>query len=93
MLLNDKSNNSYCPNLDYKARQFLDFYDLDSDNFDSEQQKLAPTLDRIPKRKYPENIINDDVAQYKFQGMIQDKGTKNVPNKLFDKLEVLIKKV
>ena len=39
------------------------------------------------KRKYLENIIPDDVSQYKFfQGMIQDKGTKNVLNKLFDKL-------
>ena len=34
-----------------------------------------------------ENIIPDDVSQYKFfQGMIQDKGTKNSLTKLFDKL-------
>ena len=39
------------------------------------------------KRKYLENIIPDDVSQYKFyQGMIQDRGTKNVLNKLFDNL-------
>ena len=29
------------PNLDYKADQFRDFYELESDNFDAEQQKLA----------------------------------------------------
>ena len=85
--LADKPQQELLPNLDYKARQFLDFYDLDSDNFDSEQQKLAQHLIGYQKRKYLENIINDDVAQYKFfQGMIQDKGTKNVLNKLFDKL-------
>ena len=87
VLLSDKPEQQLLPNLDYKARQFLDFYDLDSDNFDSEQQKLAQHLIGYQKRKYLENIINDDVAQYKFfQGMIQDKGTKNVLNKLFDKL-------
>ena len=33
------------------------------------------------------NIIPDEVSQYKFfQGMLQDKGTKNVLNKLFDRL-------
>lgn len=74
-------------NLDYKAKQFGDFYDLDTDNFDSEQQKLAQHLIGYQKRKYLENIINDDVSQYKFyQGFIQDKGTKNSLTKLFDAL-------
>ena len=64
-------------NFDYKAKQFADFYDLDSDNFDVEQQKLAQHLIGYQKRRYLENIIPDDVSQYKFfQGMIQDKGTK-----------------
>ena len=32
---------------------------------------------------YLENIINDDVSQYKFyQGMLQDKGTKNSLTKI-----------
>ena len=74
-------------NLDYKAKQFGDFYDLDTDNFDSEQQRLAQHLIGYQKRKYLENIINDDVSQYKFyQGFIQDKGTKNSLTKLFDAL-------
>ena len=39
------------------------------------------------KRQYLANIINDDVSQYKFyQGMIQDKGTRNALTKLFDAL-------
>ena len=87
VLLDGKPEQQLLPNLDYKARQFSDFYDLDSDNFDIEQQKLAQHLIGYQKRKYLENIIPDDVSQYKFfQGMIQDKGTKNVLNKLFDKL-------
>ena len=52
--------------LDYKATQFGDFYDLDTDNFDTQQQKIAQHLIGYPKRKYLENIITDDVIQYKF---------------------------
>ena len=86
-ILDSKPEQQLIPNLDYKARQFADFYDLDSDNFDTEQQRLAQHLIGYQKRKYLENIIPDDVSQYKFfQGMIQDKGTKNVLTKLFDKL-------
>ena len=85
--LGGKPESALLPNWDYKAKQFEDFYDLDSDNFDVEQQKLAQHLTGYQKRKYLENIIPDDVSQYKFyQGMIQDRGTKNVLNKLFDKL-------
>ena len=74
-------------NFEYKTNQFADFYDLDSDNFDTEQQRLSQHLIGYQKRQYLENIINDDVSQYKFyQGMIQDKGTKNALTKLFDVL-------
>ena len=74
-------------NFEYKTNQFADFYDLDSDNFDTEQQRMAQHLIGYQKRQYLENIINDDVSQYKFyQGMIQDKGTKNALTKLFDVL-------
>ena len=52
--------------MNIKQTQFADFYDSDSDNFDSEQQRLAQHLIDTPKRKYLENIINDDVLQYKF---------------------------
>lgn len=39
------------------------------------------------KRQYLENIIQDDVSEFKFyQGMIIEKGTQNVLNKLFDVL-------
>ena len=85
--LTDKPVGGLYSNWDYKAIQFTDFYDLDSDNFDVEQQRLAQHLIGYQKRKYLENIINDDVSQYKFyQGMLQDKGTKNVLTKMFDAL-------
>ena len=75
------------PNFDYKANQFSDFYDLDSDNFDTEQQRLAQHLIGYQKRDYLENVITDSVSQYKFyQGFIQDKGTRNSLTKLFDAL-------
>ena len=74
-------------NFEYKTNQFADYYDLDTDNFDIEQQKFAQHLIGYQNRQYLENIINDDVSQYKFyQGMIQEKGSKNALNKLFDVL-------
>ena len=85
--LSSKPESELLTNFDYKINQFGDFYDLDTDNFDSEQQKLAQHLIGYQKRDYLQNIINDDVSQYKFyQGFIQDKGTKNALTKLFDAL-------
>lgn len=85
--LNEKPLPKLYTNFDYKINQFADFYDLDSDNFDAEQQRLAQHLIGYQKREYIANIINDDISQYKFyQGFIQDKGTKNAITKLFDPL-------
>jgi hypothetical protein len=85
--LSEKPVSSLKPNFEYKTNQFGDFYDLDTDNFDVEQQKLAQHLIGYQKREYLQNIINDDVAQYKFyQGFLQDKGTKNALEKLFNSL-------
>jgi hypothetical protein len=75
------------PNWEYKTNQFADFYDLDTDSFDAEQQKFAQHLIGYQNRQYLSNIINDDVSQYKFyQGFIQEKGTSNSLRKLFDVL-------
>ena len=86
-ILSGKPEGGLFANFEYKTNQFADFYDLDSDNFDVEQQRLAQHLIGYQKRQYLENIVNDDVSQYKFyQGMIQDKGSKNALTKLFDAL-------
>ena len=83
----DAPKQQLIPNWTYKAGQFMDFYSLDSDNFDSSQQKLAQHLVGYQKRQYLSNIIKDDVSEFKFyQGMIAEKGTQNVLNKLFDVL-------
>lgn len=85
--LDKKPTAQLLPNWTYKAGQFEDFYSLDSDNFDVDQQKLAQHLVGYQKRQYLENIIQDDVSEFKFyQGMIAEKGTQNVLNKLFDVL-------
>lgn len=85
--LDEKPESQLLSNWDYKADQFRDFYDLDTDNFDAEQQRLAQHLIGYQNRQYLENIIKDDVSQYKFyQGMIVEKGSQNVLNKLFDTL-------
>jgi hypothetical protein len=87
VLLEEKPEPELLPNWDYKAEQFTDFYDLDTDNLDSEQQRIAQHLIGYQKRQYLENIIKNDVSQYKFyQGMIVEKGTQNVLSKLFDVL-------
>jgi hypothetical protein len=85
VILREKPSARLLPNWDYRATQFTDFYDLDTDNFDVEQQRLAQHLIGYQKRQYLRNIITDDVSQYKFyQGMITEKGTKDVLDKLFD---------
>ena len=86
-LQTNKPVSSMKANWDYQSEQFTDFYDLDTDNFNAEQQKFAQHIIGYQKRQYLENIIKDDVSQYKFyQGMIIEKGTQNVLNKLFDVL-------
>jgi hypothetical protein len=71
------------PNFDYKIDQFEDFYSLDIDNFDFDQQQLAQHLTGYTPRTYLNNIFTNPISQYKFyQGMIKDKGTKNAVNKL-----------
>ena len=85
--LTKKPTPKLIPNWTYKATQFSDFYNLDSDNFSSDQQKVAQHLIGYQKRQYLDNIIQDDVSEFKFyQGMIREKGTLNVLNKLFDVL-------
>jgi hypothetical protein len=85
--LETKPTPQLLPNWSYKAGQFNDFYSLDSDNFDSSQQQIAQHLVGYQKRQYLNNIIQDDVSEFKFfQGMIIEKGTQNVLNKLFDVL-------
>ncbi len=87
MKLDSKPTAQLLPNWSYKANQFQDFYNLDSDNFDADQQAMAQHLIGYQKRQYLSNIIKDDVSEFKFyQGMIVEKGTQNVLNKLFDVL-------
>jgi len=85
--LSEQPRQGLFPNFEYKTNQFTDFYDLDSDNLDTEQQRFAQHLIGYQKRDYLENIINNSVSQYKFyQGMILEKGTSNALSKLFDVL-------
>ena len=81
--LNSKPTPGLIPNFDYKISQFNDFYNLNIDNFDANQQKLAQHLTGYTPRPYLTNIIEDPVAQYKFyQGFIREKGTQNAISKL-----------
>lgn len=91
-LLENRPTPLLLPNWTSKVNQISDFYNLDSDNFDSAQQSVAQHLIGYQKRWYLSNIIRDDVAEFKFyQGMIRDKGTKTVFNRLFDVLSALNK--
>jgi hypothetical protein len=71
------------PNFDYKISQFNDFYNLESNNFDEGQQRLAQHLTGYQSRSYLDNLFLNDVSQYKFyQGFIREKGTLNAIDKL-----------
>ena len=85
--LDERPTARMIPNWSYKATQFTDFYSLDSDNFDVDQQTVAQHLIGYQRRQYLSNIIKDSVSEFKFyQGMIVEKGTQNSLNKLFDVL-------
>jgi hypothetical protein len=78
VLLGSKPIAELIPNFDYKINQFEDFYSLDIDNFDSNQQELAQHLVGYTPRVYLNNIFINPIAQYKFyQGFIKEKGSKN----------------
>ena len=82
-----KPSSQILPNWTNIATQFQDFYSLDVDSFDTPQQAMGQHLIGYQKRQYLDNIIQDDVSEFKFyQGMIREKGTQNVLNKLFDVL-------
>jgi hypothetical protein len=81
--LDSKPYSKLIPNFDYKISQFEDFYSLDVDNFDYEQQQLAQHLVGYTPRTYLNNIFSNPIAQYKFyQGFIKEKGTKKAIDKL-----------
>jgi hypothetical protein len=81
--INSVPDSGLIPNFDYRIEQFRDFYSLDASAYDTDQQVLARHLIGYQKRQYFENIIIDDVAQYKFyQGFIKEKGTYNSITKL-----------
>ncbi len=83
--LNEKPSSELIPNFDYKISQFEDFYSLDIDNFDNNQQLLAQKLTGYIPRLYLKNIIFNPISQYKFyQGFIKEKGTKNPLIKLLN---------
>ena len=70
------------PNWDAKAEAFRDFYSLDSDNFDSEQQRYAQHLIAYQPRQYMNNLGLEELTQFKFyQGMLKEKGTIGPINK------------
>jgi len=82
-LKSDKPAPQLIPNFDYKISQFKDFYELETNNFDESQQKLAQRLTGYQPRDYLENLFVNDVSQYKFyQGYIREKGTQNAIDKL-----------
>ena len=77
-------------NFDYKINQFEDYYDLDSVGLNADQKALARHAVGYQQREYLQDIIEDDVSQYKmYQGFIREKGTQNSITKMFDKVSSL----
>ena len=85
--LNEKPVSDLITNFDYRASQFNDFYESNTASFDPNLQELSQRFIGFQKREYLSNLIIDDVSQLKFyQGMIQEKGSKNSIMKLFGAL-------
>ena len=85
--LPSKPSAALLPNWTNVATQFVDFYSLEVDSFDANQQAMSQHLIGYQKRQYLDNIIQDPVSEFKFyQGMIREKGTQNVLNNLFNTL-------
>jgi len=73
-------------NFDFKANQFLDFYDLDSDGTGQSQRELARHALAYQTRDYLQALAEDQVTQFKiYQGYIREKGTVNSIEKVFSK--------
>lgn len=86
--LQSKPESKLIPNWDYRAGQFEDFYELETDSFDEQHQRFAQHTVGYQPRDYMANIIPNEVAQYKFYlGMIREKGTLNSLEKLFGPLQ------
>ena len=82
--LNEKPVPDLITNFDFRAQQFNDFYEPNTASFDNDLHELGSRLVGFQKREFLSNLIVDDVSQFKFyQGMIQEKGTKNAITKLF----------
>ena len=71
------------PNFDTLGRNFESFYDVNAVNLESETDKYGKGAIGYQNREYFNKIGLDDVSQVKFyQGMLQEKGTKNAVDKL-----------
>jgi len=71
------------PNITQKADRFTDFYDFDKSNLESSTDKAAKGQIGFRPRDYLDQLGLDDVSQVKFyQGMVRNKGTKNVIDRL-----------
>jgi len=71
------------PNFDTLGKNFESFYDVNTVNLESETDKYGKGAISYQNRSYFDQIGLDDVSQVKFyQGMLQEKGTKNAVDKL-----------
>ena len=71
------------PNFDTLGKNFESFYDVNAVNLESETDKYGKGSIGYQNRGYFNKIGLDDVSQVKFyQGMLQEKGTKNAVDKL-----------
>ena len=79
----DNMKTGLLPNISQKAQRFTEFYDLNTSNLESTTDLAAKGQIGFRQREYLDQLGLDDVSQVKFyQGMIRNKGTKNVIDKL-----------
>jgi len=85
--LDSQPEKQLVPNFDYRINSFEDYFEVTSSGISENQKLLARHNIGYQPRQYLQNIAEDPVTQFRlYQGFIQEKGTRNALDKVFDKL-------
>jgi len=85
--LDSEPEKQLIPNFDYRIASFEDYFDVNSTGISESQKLLARHNIGYQPRAYLQNLSEDPVTQFRlYQGFIQEKGTPNALNKVFNKL-------
>jgi hypothetical protein len=75
-------------NFDFKINGFEDYFEPSSSGINENKKELARHTIGYQQRDYLQNLASDPITQLNlYRGFIQDKGTQNVVEKVFEKFK------